>query len=228
MTKNHYRWFLCFLFCLSVLFYVQSTAAEEPGYSKEKSPVMKSFVPVTIRNDFSCEVPADWSKDGPSFGLSQEEKKVYGLILQGPYRGETPVKISMHYYAEENLIYKSIDHYLRVFSQSALGVALEGSSYGSITPVKVGGRDAKMFERIKKEYVPVNNTISSIDKPVKDDPRVYERQEMMARPMSVKERFVVLPAEKGFYSLRYTAPAEKFQEFLPVFEKVTASFRAIR
>ena len=207
------------------MFYVQNTAADEPGYPAEKSPVMKSFVPVTIRNDFSCEVPADWYKDTTYFGLTQDEKKVYGFLMTGPYTGDISTRISAYYYAEGNLLYKSMDRYIRTFSQP---VALEGSSYDQIKTLTVSGREAKMFERTKNEYVPVSNIIKPSDKPAEDDPRVYERQEMMARPVSVKERFVALPAESGFYALRYTAPAEKFQEFLPVFEKVTPSFRAIR
>lgn len=216
---------LCFFLCLSVLLFAQNIASEEPATLKEKSPESKSFEMVTVRNFFSCEVPADWYKDTTYFGLSQDEKKVYGFSLTGPYTGDIPLRISVHYYAEGNLYHKSMDRYIRTFSQP---VALEGSSYDQIKTLKVSGREARMFERTKNEYVPVSNIIRPSDNPAKNDPRVYERREMKARPVPVRERFIVISAESGFYALRYTAPADKYQEYLPVFEKITASFNAMQ
>ncbi len=182
---------------------------------------------VTVGEHFSCVVPPGWSRSGAApFGLSNEEKKAYGITLNGPWRGEIPVKISVFYYAPGNLLYQSVDHYLRVQSRPALGVALEGSSYGEVGPLAVSGRAGMVFERSKNEYVPMQNTIGPLDKPNGREGIVYERREMMARAVPVRERFVVLPAQQGFYALRYTAAAENFEEFLPLFDKVTASFEA--
>lgn len=208
-----------------MLFSAQNIAAGKPAALNEKLPERKSFEQVTVRNFFSCEVPADWHKDTTCFGLTQDEKKVYGFSLTGPYTGDIPLRISIYYYAEGNLYHKSIERYIGTFSQPA---AFEGSSYGRITPVKVSGRNAKMFERTKNEYVPISNIIRPSDEPAKNDPRVYERREMKARPVPMRERFVVISAESGFYALRYTAPADRYQEFLPVFENVTASFNAMQ
>jgi len=228
MKKFKNCYFLCFLLCLSVLFSAQDTLAEGFAEMKEKSLESKSFELVTVRNFFSCEVPANWLKDVDYFGLSQDEKKVYGFSLTGPHYGDIPIRISAYYYAKGNLMYKSIERYIRAFSQPVLGVALEGSSDDKITTLMLSGKEVKMFERIKNEYVPFSNIIRPSDEPAKNDPRVYERREMKARAVPVKERFVVIPAESGFYALRYTAPADKYQEFLPIFEKVTASFIAIQ
>ncbi|MCX5815184.1 MAG: hypothetical protein NTX75_02935 [Proteobacteria bacterium] len=186
-------------------------------------------MPLTVGDYFSCEVPADWSRYDPIFGLSQEERKAYGVKLQGPWNGEIPVKISVYYYAKGNMLYKSVDHYMRLFSQPALGVALEGSSYGPVVPTMISGRKAMAFERLGNEFVPIRNDRGFFDKPTSGDAAsVYERREMMERPVPVKERFAVLTAESGFYALCYSAPVEKFQEFLPVFEKVTETFYAMR
>lgn len=214
------RYILCLLLCIAVLFSPLAAPAGEFGALR--------FVPLTIGDDFSCEIPADWSIENTAFGLSQEEKKAYGVKLQGPWNGEIPVKISVYYYANGNLLYKSVDHYLRLFSQPALGVALEGSIYGPVVPATVSGRKALAFERLKNEYVPIRNGLGPLDKPAGGDARVYEKPEMMARPVPIRERFVVLPAESGFYTLRYSAPVENFKEFLPIFEKVTATFYAMR
>ncbi len=220
--------FLCFLLCFSVLFSAQNTTAEEPVAMKEKSLENESFERVTVRNFFSCEVPAGWYKDTTHFGLTQDEKKVYGFSLTGPYTGDIPLRISVHYYADGNLYHKSMKRYISTFSQPVLEVALEGSSYDHITKFTVSGREAGMFERTKNEYVPVSNIIRPSDEQAKNDPRVYERREMKARPVPVRERFIVISAESGFYALRYTAQADRYQEFLPVFEKVTTSFNAMQ
>lgn len=225
MKNDMHSYFLCLMFLFPVFFFAQNTVAEEPALLNKKPPQKKSFEQVTVRNFFSCEVPADWYKDTTYFGLTQEEKKVYGFSLSGHYAGDISTRISVYYYAEGNLLYKSMDRYISTFSQP---VALEGSKYDQITTLTVSGREAKIFERTKNEYVPVNNIIKPSDKPAKNDPRIYEKREMMARPVPVRERFIVISAESGFYALRYTAQVDRYKEFLPVFERVAASFKAMQ
>lgn len=193
----------------------------------EETPYCAEWLPLTAEGYFNCEIPAGWGQGDHSLGLSADEKGAYGIALHGPWRGEIPVKISISYYAEGNLLYRSADHYLRLFSQPALGVALEGSNYGPVTKATVSGRQALMFERVKNEFVPMQIDLGP-DQPGDGNGMVYERRELMARPIAVKERFVVLPAESGFYALRYSAAEENFQEFLPLFEKVTDTFYAKR
>lgn len=194
----------------------------------EDTPDPDGFAPLTVGDYFRCDIPRGWARIEMMSELSADEKKVYGGELKGPWSGETPPRISVFYYAEGNLLYTSVDHYLRVFAHPALGVVLEGSEYGSIAPLAVSGREGMTFERIKNEYVPLSNLIAPVDREGSDDPRVYERREMMARPVPVRERFVVLPAPPGFYALRYSAPQEVFPENLPVFEKVVTTFHAMK
>lgn len=181
------------------------------------------FVTVEVGDHFSCDIPPDWSRVdnyGAGFGLSNEEKKTYGFHLRAPEPGEVPVSIAIFYYAEGNLMYKSVDHYLRVFSRPALGVPLEGSSQGEVTAVKVAGRDGMVFERNKNAYVRADHS----DDGSEPRPGLYLRMKPAEMPVPIKERFVVLPAPQGFFALRYTAPEATFQEFLPVFEQVTQRF----
>lgn len=176
---------------------------------------------------FSFAVPAGWQRQGAgTFGLTDDEKKTFGVTLDGPRYGEIPLRISVIYYAPGNLVHKSVEDYLRVFSQPALGVALEGSHYGKVERTSLSGREAMVFERSRNEYRPMSNTIGLDDRPSGREGVVYERREMMARPVPVKERFVVLPAKPGFYALRYSAAAADFPEFLPAFEELAAGFQA--
>lgn len=177
-----------------------------------------------VDGHFSLVAPAGWGSADSAFGLSANEKRAWGLTLHGPWRGEIGLRIAVHYYGNGGLQYRSLEHYLNVFAKPALGVALEGSEYGPVADIKLAGRAAKVFERRKNEFVPLGNPIDRADKPEQQDPRVYERREMMARPVPVRERFVVLPAEGGFFALRYTAGQADFEAFLPDFEKVLAGF----
>lgn len=192
----------------------------------EETPDPHGFKPLTVDGYFSCDIPPDWSQETHSFGLSDKEKGVYGIRLIGPLRGELSASLSVYYYAEGNLLYHSMDHYFRVFSQPALGVALEGSSYEPTVAVTVSGRNATAFERVKNEYVPVGG--GRFDTPDKPDGIIIVRRGIQTRAVPVRERFVVVPAEAGFYALRFTAPAESFAELFPVFQRVTATFFALR
>ena len=201
------------------------TAPAPPADLLPELPAPYGFKAVEVGSYFSCDIPPDWSRvEGTGFGLSDEEKKTYGITLGAPESVEIPIRISLYYYAEGNLMYKSVDHYLNLFAKPALGAALEGSSYGEVTPAKVGSRDGMMFERLKHEFVPLHKRLDLSDSPGREG-IVYERRgEMMARAVPVKERFMLLPAKSGFYALRYSAPADKFAKHLPVFEQLTKRF----
>lgn len=210
---------------------VETVPAQQPAPPDlaPAAPAPDGFITVTVGDYFTCAIPTDWGRtDGQTFGLSDEEKKTYGIKLEAPFWGEIPTRVSIYYYAEGNLLYKSVDHYLRLFAQPALGVALEGSSYGAVSPMVISGREGVTFERVKNEYLPLNRTISPVDREDGNSPLIYERRELMARPVPVKERFVVLPAPSGFHALRYSAPEEDFPEALPVFEKIVATFHALK
>jgi len=186
------------------------------------APPDEDFKSLTVGDYFSCDIPREWQQPG----LYAEEKKVHGITLDGPWRGEIPVRISIHYYAEHDPLYKSADHYVRLFSSTSSRGEPEESRYGLVETVTVSGREGRVFERIRNEFRPIENKVGPSGRPSVNDPKVYDRREMMAKPVPVRERFVVLAAKSGFYALRYSAHAENFQEFLPVFQRVTSSFYA--
>lgn len=193
--------------------------SSQPGVPANLLPEIPDpdgFVTVEVGDYFSCDIPPDWSRFdnyGSGFGLSNEEKKTYGFNLKAPETGGLPVTIAVFYYAEGNLMYKSVDGYIRAHAP------LGGSSSGGVKPATVAGREGVVFESVRRQIDP-----ASLGNAVSNDPRVQMRPGLNARRISVRERFVVLPAKQGFFALRYTAPEEKFREFLPVFEKVTQRF----
>jgi len=169
---------------------------------------MPDFVEyVSSGNYFKCSIPADWSVYDPVFGLSAEEKKVYGVTLFGPQNGSpvSPV-ISIHYYAPENRLHKTMDRFVRTHSEPVLGFVSEGQSYGKIRKIKIAGREAKVFEIIDIRFI-------------------GERAINMPR-VSIFEKFIVIPARKdeGFYVLKLSVPVEIKNKYTGIFEESVKSF----
>lgn len=159
-------------------------------------------------NYFRCSVPRGWSEYHQSFGLSQEEKKVYGVTLFGPSDGgPVPPTISLHYYAPGNLLHRTMDKFIRGHSQPVLGPPSEGGSHGEVRPVAIAGRQAVTFERTNVRYT--GGRTLNPDKVV------------------LFERFVVVPDEsyRGFYVLSLSVQDRTRSKHAGIFEAVTESFR---
>lgn len=190
----------------------------------EDASTNQEFVSYEYKGIFVCDIPKQWRvNDGTmQFGLSPEEKKVYGIHMHGPSDSDTPVRMSVHYYAEGNIIHETSDEYIKAHSQPVLGYIPEGDSYGPVTKIRAAGRPAKTFLIRKSEFV---GTKSILPEPDSKDPKIYGK---MARKVYVVEQFIVIPAQKGFYALSFYAPAETAHLFQQVFDKVVGSFKPLK
>jgi hypothetical protein len=181
--------------------------AFKPSVSAGADTVPKYAEYVSSGNYFKCSIPADWSVYDTGFGLSAEEKKVYGVTLFGPNNGSpvSPV-ISIHYYAPGNLLHKTMDKFVRIHSEPVFGLPSEGQSYGKVREITIAGREAKAFERIDMRFV-------------------GERVINMPR-VSIFEKFIVIPARKdeGFYVLKLSVPVEMKDKHTGIFEESVKSF----
>jgi len=171
----------------------------------DKAQKFKEYA--SFGNYFQCSIPEDWSVYPPGFGLSEEEKKVYGVILIGP-QSESPVAplMSIHYYAPGNLLHNTMDVFIRRHSSSNLGIEIEGKSYGKIQEMEVAGRQAKTFERI--------------------DIRFIGERVIHPTKVPIYEKFVTIPAVsgEGFYVLKLSVPAEMKDAYKGLFEVTVKSF----
>jgi len=157
---------------------------------------------------FKVALPSAWGKSDGSFGLSAEEKKVYGVDVLGPISNDGIASmIAVHYYAPGNLLHETMEGFINIHAQPALGVNLDGREYGPVRVELVAGRSAKVFERKVYEYIP---------------PDAFK-----PKKIAIYERFVVMPAHKGFYVVRYSAPEDIAEKYKPVFEKVISSFEPL-
>ncbi len=162
-------------------------------------------------NYFRCSVPRDWSEYHQSLGLSQEEKKVYGVTLFGPSDGgPVPPTISLHYYAPGNLLHRTMDKFIRGHSQPVPGPPSEDGSHGEVRPVAIAGRQAVTFERTNVRYT--GGRTLNPDK------------------MVLFERFVVVPDETdaGFYVLSLSVADTVRTKYVGVFKVTTESFQPVR
>ena len=193
---------------LATVFIIIAVTAFKSSVSmgSDKVPNFEEYV--SSGNYFKCSIPAEWSVYHQVFGLSEEEKKVYGVTLFGPRKNRSAVDpvISIHYYAPGNLLHKTMDIFIRRHSGPALGFVLEGKSYGEVRQIEFAGRKAKTFERTDIRFV---------------------GEEAVNMPkVSIFERFIIIPTSKdeGFYVLRLSAPAEIKEEYTGIFEDTVKSF----
>jgi hypothetical protein len=190
----------------------------------ENGQALKNFVFLTAGNYFSCEIPADWSKEEYLSEHSPQGDKIYGVVLSSARTEPVPTRISIFFYAEGNPLYPSREVFISRKSKPQL-IFAQGDNYGKVTDIFVSGKKAKSFELRKSEFVAPEPLLFE---PANGDVRVYERLEKMARQILVRERFVVVPADAGFYALHYTVRASCYKKFLGTFERVTDTFRALR
>ncbi len=156
---------------------------------------------------FSVVFPPGWVKKEEGVGLSDEEKKVYGAEFFGPAAGGLAVRIGVHYYAPDNLVHKSPEKFIKLHSQPALGINLDGKVYGKVKPGKAGNYYARIFERKVFEYLPANA--------------------LHPKKIPVYESFAVVPVKNGFFVLRYYAPMDLAKASLKEYEAVLASFKPL-
>ena len=154
---------------------------------------------------FTVKIPAGWYKADAAFGLSQEEKKVYGAEFLGPEDADGIVsKISVRYYAPGNMLHKTAEIFIATHSRPVLGAALDGEKYGPVENGLVGKYYAKIFERRIFEFVPPE-TISP-------------------KKIPIYEKFHVIPVKNGFYVLSYYSSMAAAETGLAEYESVLASF----
>lgn len=155
------------------------------------------------RDYFEVAIPSGWVVQEQYFGLSPDEKKVYGVTLSGPSTGTLIVpRLAAHYYAPGNLLDKTPEKFIRVHSSPA-----GKSGAGAVRRGRVGGLPAKLFENVSS----AGSSDRSLDS---------ERIEM-------REGFAVIPLKRGYYVLRYSAAADKYEEGRPAFEAFVSSFRPL-
>lgn len=170
-----------------------------------EKPGWKEYV--SQGNYFTCSIPADWSKYDPGFGLSQDEKKVYGLTLFGPQGdSKVPPTISVHYYAPGNLLHKTMAKFIRGHAEPLFDTSSKDGSSGKVDSIQLAGRKATTFDRKSVRYI--------------------GQRSLKPEKVVLFEQFIVVPDSKdqGFYVLTLSVPSETRTRYTAIFEDVVKSF----
>lgn len=193
------------------------------GGTHRAPPGLPEFEPLTMAGHFSCEIPNGWVKEADPCGLAGGETGGCGIVLHGPRSGAISPRISLRDYAGENPRFSSPEEFVGAHSRPVF-VLREGDYYGPVEETSVADRPAWTFERHKNVFVPMPDP----PEPDTEDVRIYEGMERMARPVAVVERFVVVPAQEGFYVLHFSATTDAACRVSEIFDRIVASFRAFR
>ena len=139
-------------------------------------------------------------------------------ISKSPYKDDARLTISVLYY-EYGQFFKSYERYINLKTGTFTRLAPEKDVY--ITNTAVAGREAKKFEIEIFELIPL-----PFDPPDFKEGIVYEIVPP-SKKVTVIERYIVIPAEKGFYVLNYRASPDIVKSIEGIFEKVLNSFEPL-
>jgi len=175
-------------------------------FEKFESPEGKFSVSVPHSGDYTN--PTGWERTD-SFPYKIDDT-VNGIMLEGPTnKDRAKVKIAVLYYAGKGI--KSVDHYIRK-------VLFFVEKKPEFSDVEVAGIKGRSFT-----FDGVALIILPFTPPAMKDGIVYELR-APSKEVPVIDRYIVIPAAPGFYSLWYEAPKDLYEEYSPVFDAVVKSF----
>jgi hypothetical protein len=154
----------------------------------------------SARDLFTCSLPRGWYRAEDLKG----NRRIYGVSTYKPVTGEEPgVKLSMEFYSPDSRLGReTAEEFCRGLLKGAPSGRKGGS--GRISELTVAGRRAVVVER--------------------DVPGAPEE----TAPQRMRERFVVIPAEEGFYVLQFRASPEGLSRHGALFAAIIDSFRPLR
>jgi hypothetical protein len=189
---------------------VQSVAETMPTYERY----------VCEGGFFSASVPKGWERteQGHPYG---DLTKVYGVKLRDPQdRDSAAATISLLYYSGEKFF---TDHRQYINARLNAMIREDYDEKKEMVPVTIAGLKGVAFSMKTFELVSRPSERHMPPKP-DDGSRIYEIMPP-SKKVIMAERFIVLPAGKGFYVLNCRAPEDTAGEYQKLFENVTGSFQ---
>lgn len=210
-----------------LLIFIAIASSLCPAFASEKpeSPATPKNIVyekyISEGNFFVVLIPKGWGKEENNFShaYTKTGDKVCGVELSGPHnKDDARLTISVLYY-EYGQFFKSYERYINLKTGTFTRLALEKDVY--ITNTAVAGREAKKFEIEKFELIPL-----PFDPPDFKEGIIYEIVPP-SKKVTVIERYIVIPAEKGFYVLNYRASPDIAKSIEGTFEKILNSFEPL-
>jgi len=195
-----------------------STASEKPESSvKPENIVYEKYI--SEGNFFNVLTPKGWGKKEKDFPYAYTKTKVCGVELSGPHnKDDARPTISVLYY-EYGPFIKSYEKYINLQIGTFTRLAPEKDVY--VTNTTVAGREAEKFEIETYELI-----LLPFDRPDLEEGIMYSIVPP-SKKVTVIKRYIVIPAEKGFYVLNYSASSDIVKSIEGIFEKVLNSFEPL-
>lgn len=174
-------------------------------------------------NSFVVLIPKGWGKKEKDFPYAYTKTKVCGVELFGPHnKDDARLTISVLYY-EYGQFFQSYEKYINLQIGTFTRLTPEKDVY--VTNTVVAGRKAEKFEIETYELIllPFKKPDLPFDGPDFEEGIRYQIVPP-SKKVTVIARYIVIPAEKGFYVLNYRAPEDIAKEYESVFDKIISSF----
>ena len=190
---------------------------------KQESPVKPENIVyekyISEGNFFVVLIPKGWGKKEKDLPYAYTKTKVYGVELSGAHNeDDARPTISVLYY-EYGQFFKSYEKYINLQIGTFTRLTPEKDVY--LTNTAVAGREAKKFEIETYELI-----LLPFDRPDSEEGIQYVIVPP-SKKVTVIKRYIVLPAEKGFYVLNYSASSDIVKSIEGIFEKILNSFEPL-
>ena len=159
----------------------------------------KTFV--MDNNYFKCIIPSDWKMEREA--EKDRKNNIYKIVLINPVNPKNTITIK--YYTVESG--KNMQDFIEANSKTADG-KLESAT--------------EKYEKVK-EIVISSKTAYEITRRFKE----FESVEEPSLSYWLKERIIVIPAKKGFYTLTYSCDEKSFNKYYRIFKSILVSFKPL-
>ena len=177
-------------------------------------------------NFFIVFIPKGWGKKEKDLPYAYTKTKVYGVDLSVPHNeDDARPTISVLYYEYGQFI-KSYEKYINLQIGTFTRLTPEKDVY--VTNTAVAGRKAEKFEIETYELVllPFKKPDLPFEGPDFEE-GIGHQIVPPSKKVMVIARYIVIPAEKGFYVLNYRASPDIVKSIEGIFEKVLNSFEPL-
>jgi hypothetical protein len=182
---------------------INNATDAKAGQKEEKDTV--EFKPYSMdSNYFSCEIPSTWGLNREKD--KDEEYRIYEIELIAPESDAASATVFVSYYAGDNEDFNGYTDFIERNSKNVFGET----------------RNAREnYEPVKKAVLGKRNVFEL----ARECMRYLSPQSKSDASVQLKEKLYVLPAKDGFYVLHFTAPKTLFAKYLPVFERISRTFK---
>ncbi|MCX5785360.1 MAG: hypothetical protein NTX59_06695 [Elusimicrobia bacterium] len=153
-------------------------------------------------NFFTAMIPSGWDKQEEIL-LGRQEKQ-YGVDLTDTETKNSAFpSISLIYFGPDHLRFKTPEEYIGVSLQARKKI--KGETTTTPKDSNLNDRKVKCFEKLRYISVPPGAAVPTM--------------------VLMYEKYIIMPAKKGFFVLSLQAPKDAANTYLKIFSKVVASFK---